>query len=148
MIAQGVPIGLNFASPTFWFFSLVVLIVLVLTVSTRRSNARPRNAFPLRPVAPQVTPVAPDEDAAWMQAQIRFVEDPRAGCERAQALMLELLRERDATSDTSTTPAVPNALDGTLHAATEILRDPAASTEDLRRAFVGFRAVFEALRRR
>jgi hypothetical protein len=126
VLAQALPIGINLTSPVAWFVIAAAFIVVALTVSTRRGQSRSRAATPARYA---------DE---WSAAQSRFVDDPRAGCKAAQAIVARMLRERGFA-------LTPELRDRRYRAGCDTTARADASTDDLRRAFTDFRAAFDAL---
>lgn len=68
-----------------------------------------------------------------------FLDDPRAGCVQARAIVAKVRHERGAA---------PGSADGAepyVAAAEAVLERADASTDDLRAAFTSFRLAFESL---
>ena len=135
MSSQAIPLGMNFSSPVTWFVVVVALIVLGLTLSTRRRYTPPRgNSATAGPARLDLRARYAQE---WSAAQARFLEDPRAGCGQAQTIVTNLLGERGFA-------AVPDGLEQRVAGAGAIVADARSTTDDLRAAFIDFRAVFDA----
>ena len=91
--------------------------------------------------------------AGWMQCQTAFVDDPAGAVDAADRLISDVLRARGRTVVTAEarlsdiSAAYPRHLSD-YQAAEEIAvrhRRAQASTEDLRKAFVHYRALFEEI---
>jgi hypothetical protein len=140
MLDQTNPFGIDLTSPLAWFVIAMAMIVIALTLSTRRSNTRPRAAATPPPGQP-----APNADvneryrAEWSAAQALFVEDPRAGCERARTIVAKVLHDSGSGLD------LTEPLEGRYRAGCALATQPDASTDDLRQAFIDLRVVFDAL---
>jgi len=101
--------------------------------------------------------LSPDERSrfaeSWRQTQARFVDDPKAAIEDADALIVEVMQtigypmsdfERRA-DDISVTHAQVVPHYRAAHAMAERNQTGQASTEELRQAFVHYRALFDEM---
>jgi hypothetical protein len=141
MLGQAIPFGISVNSPLTLFVIVVALIVVLLTLSARRANTRPRPRPGLAPPPPEPPePVVPPDPTAnaWAAAQALFFDDPRAGCASAEALVASILQAGDLTLDAARLAA------RRFGDARAVLARSDASTDDLRWAFVEFRALYEA----
>lgn len=138
MLDHAGPFGINLNSPVTWFVVAVGFVVLALTVSTRRVGTRPRGAFTRPPNNAFATGAHVRFAAEWSAAQARFLEDPRTGCRQAQAIVATVLERRGFA-------LTPELMDRRYRAGCKITARAGASTDELRRAFVDFRAAFDTL---
>ncbi|MGH2528118.1 MAG: hypothetical protein ACRDH0_02085 [Actinomycetota bacterium] len=89
----------------------------------------------------------------WTNVQARFVDQPAASLQEADALVMDLMRERGYPMDDFDQRAADVSVDHPqvvehYRAAHQISHDTAAkgtSTEDMRQGLVHYRALFEAL---
>jgi hypothetical protein len=117
---------------------VVALIVLGLTLSTRRRHTPPRGTRGNGATAgPARSALRSRYAQEWSAAQARFLEDPRVGCGQAQTIVTNLLGERGFAT-------VPDGLEQRFAGAGAIVADARSTTDDLRAAFIDFRAVFDA----
>jgi hypothetical protein len=135
MLGQAIPVGITIGSPITWFVIVVAVVVLALTLTTRRANIRPAGGAPRLPAGG----TRADYAAQWSSAQTCFVDDPRAGCERAQAIVAGIMRERGIALD----PADRRVR--RFRAGCSIVERADASTDELRTAFIEFRTAFGLL---
>ncbi len=124
----------------------------------RRSDAeselaereRRREELRIRPLSPASRERYSE---SWHDVQAEFVDDPSAAIRRADALVIEVMRERGYPTDDFEQRAADVSVDHpdvveNYRAAHEIARASArgeASTEDLRQAMTHYRALFEDL---
>lgn len=107
-------------------------------------------AFPIRPLSPQQADAFTD---AWVRVQAQFVDDPQGAVSRADVLLTEVMEvrgypiadfeQRSADLSVDHPEVVQN-----YRAAHEIALRHArgeADTEDLRRAMIHYRALFDDL---
>jgi hypothetical protein len=123
MSSQAIPIGMNFSSPLGWFVIVVALIVLGLTLLTRRRLTPPRGTRGNSATAgPAHFDLRSRYAQEWSAAQARFLEDPRAGCGQAQTIVTRLLGERGLAT-------VPDGLEQRFAGAGAIVADARSSTD-------------------
>jgi hypothetical protein len=139
MPGSAVPIGISLNAPLTWVVVGIALIVLMLTLSTRRSQLRPRRSTAGASPPAVTTPVAAPASDQWASAQALFVNDPRAGCERARAIVTRAMRDQRVSFER------PELLDRRYLIGCGLSAHPDASTDDLRVAFSNFHAAFDAL---
>jgi hypothetical protein len=109
-----------------------------------------RAEFDIRPLSP----AARDRYAtAWRETQARFVDDPESAVAEADRLIEQVMAERGYPVDTFDEQADDLSVDHPdvvedyrqAHAVAIRQRDGDVDTEDLRRALVHYRALFERL---
>jgi|SRR5580700_10176378 hypothetical protein len=108
------------------------------------------NKFNIRELSPQERRRFAD---AWTKAQSRFVDDPSAAVLDADRLVIELMTARGYPMSDFQTQAADISVDHPhvighyreAHDIAELCRGGKADTEDLRRAMVHYRALFEDL---
>lgn len=91
--------------------------------------------------------------AAWRQQQSRFVDDPRGAVSEADALITEVMTARGYPAANFQTQVADISVDHALvatnyreaHEIAERSRQDKSSTEELRRAMICYRALFEDL---
>jgi hypothetical protein len=99
---------------------------------------------------------APESDrfaAAWRQQQSRFVDDPRGAVSEADALITEVMTARGYPTANFQTQVADISVDHArvatnyreAHEIAERSRQDKSSTEELRRAMICYRALFEDL---
>lgn len=106
--------------------------------------------FPIRPLSMEERSRYGD---AWRKEQAHFVDDPRSAVENADRLVGEVMRARGYPVGEFETRAADLSVDhprvvSNYRAAHEIAehdKEGQANTEDLRRAMVHYRALFEEL---
>jgi hypothetical protein len=106
--------------------------------------------FDIKPLAPEQRERFQDD---WQAVQAKFVDDPERSVAQADALLAEVMRERgypveDFEQRAGDLSVEHPQLVENYRAAHEIARRHAqgqAGTEDLRSAFIGYRALFEEL---
>ena len=83
----------------------------------------------------------------WRTDQARFVDDPSAAVTAADALVTELMRERGYPTSAEASVDHPQVMSDyrTAHEISERHRRGDAHTEDLRRAMICYRTLFEEL---
>ncbi|GFZ79195.1 hypothetical protein GCM10019071_04710 [Sphingobium fuliginis] len=127
-----------------------------MTGSARKAEAELQQrekrvaAFPIRPLSPQQADAFTD---AWVRVQAQFVDDPQGAVSRADVLLAEVMEvrgypvvdfeQRSADLSVDHPEVVQN-----YHAAHDIALRHArgdADTEDLRRAMIHYRALFDDL---
>jgi hypothetical protein len=121
---------------------------------TGRGAAEPA---PRRARGPVLRPLKPSQrmgfSAQWRREQSRFVNDPGAAVLEADLLANEVLRARGVPEDEFERQAIALALEHPLvvenyraaHAIAVRHRRGLASTEDLRKAMIHYRALFDDL---
>lgn len=108
------------------------------------------NKFNIRELSPQERRRFAD---AWTKEQSRFVDDPKTAVLNADALVIELMTARGYPMSDFETQAADISVDHPhvighyreAHDVAELCRGGKADTEDLRRAMVHYRALFEDL---
>ena len=102
----------------------------------------------------ELTPHERDEfTSAWRDQQARFVEDPRRAVQEADALITRVMTARGyPVADYETTAAYASVDHSRVignfreaHSIAERSRNGQASTEELRRAMISYRTLFEDL---
>jgi hypothetical protein len=87
----------------------------------------------------------------WARAQERFVEDPAQATRAAAALVVAVARDRGFSADdnakllTELSVGYSRELEGYRQALETVARIPKAATEELRKAVIGYRAMFRGL---
>jgi hypothetical protein len=104
-------------------------------------------------IAPLTTAARDRFASSWQQVQSRFVDDPSGAVTDADVLVVEVMRTRgypvDRFDERTDTVSVdhPDVVEHYRagHRLAELNQAGRASTEDLRQAFVHYRAMFEVL---
>jgi hypothetical protein len=102
-----------------------------------------------------IRPLTPEQRARyesdWSRVQERFVEDPAHATRAAAALVVAVARDRGFSADdnakllTELSMGYSRALQGYRRALETAARIPDAATEELRKAVIGYRAMFRGL---
>jgi hypothetical protein len=102
-----------------------------------------------------IRPLTPEQRARyvgeWSRVQERFVEDPARATRAAAALVVSVARDRGFSADdkakllTELSMGYSRALEGYRRALETVARIPEAATEELRKAVIGYRAMFRGL---
>ena len=87
----------------------------------------------------------------WRLCQARFVDDPAGAVNEADRILTDIMRARGYAVDdpynrtTDVVAAYPNHATAYREANEIVVRRGRASTEDLRKAFINFRALFDEI---
>ena len=102
-----------------------------------------------------IRPLTPEQRARyereWTRAQERFVEDPAQATRAAAALVVAVARDRGFSADdnakllTELSVGYARELEGYRRALEAAARIAEAATEELRKAMIGYRAMFRGL---
>jgi hypothetical protein len=102
-----------------------------------------------------IRPLTPEQRARykgeWTVAQERFVENPAQATQAAAALVIAVARDRGFSADdnvkllTELSAGYTRELEGYRRALEAAARIPEATTEELRKAVIGYRAMFRGL---
>jgi hypothetical protein len=102
-----------------------------------------------------IRPLTPEQraryDSEWSRVQERFVEDPAQATRAAAALVVAVARDRGFSADdnakllTELSMGYSRELEGYRRALETVTRIPEAATEELRKAVIGYRAMFRGL---
>lgn len=102
-----------------------------------------------------IRPLTPEQRARytgeWIATQERFVENPAQATQTAAALVIAVARDRGFSADdnakllTELSVGYAHELEGYRRALEAAARIPAAATEELRKAVIGYRAMFRGL---
>lgn len=102
-----------------------------------------------------IRPLTPEQRARyegeWIAAQERFVENPAQATQAAATLVIAVARDRGYSADDAAkllrelSAVHPLELEGYRRALDAAARIPGATTEELREAVIGYRAMFRGL---
>lgn len=102
-----------------------------------------------------IHPLTPEQRARyedeWIRAQERFVEDPAQATRAAAKLVVAVAQDRGFSADddakllTELSVGYSHELEGYRQALETAARIPEAATEELRKAVIGYRAMFRGL---
>jgi hypothetical protein len=102
-----------------------------------------------------IRPLTPEQRARyegeWTAAQGRFVENPAQATQAAAALVIAVARDRGFSAEdnakllTELSVGYAHELEGYRRALKAVARIPEAATEELRKAVIGYRAMFRGL---
>ncbi len=118
--------------------------------SDLEARRRRREQLDIRPLTPSARARYAD---AWHAAQTRFVDTPNEAVREADVLVMEVMRERGYPTDDFEQRAADVSVDHPnlvsnyrkAHTIAQASADGSATTEDLRRAMVHYRSLFEEL---
>jgi len=142
------PIGAIIAIVIICVIVAAVAAVAGIQFSRRQALRRLFDQLDIRPLTPEQRARYESE---WVRAQERFVEDPAQATRAAAALVVAVARDRGFSADDNAkllmelSVGYPRELEGYRKALETSARIPEAATEELRKAVIGYRAMFRGL---
>jgi hypothetical protein len=142
------PIGAIIAIVIVCVIVAAVAVVTGIQFSRRRALRRLIDELGIRPLTPEQRARYEGE---WSAAQERFVENPAQATQAAATLVIAVARDRGYSADDAAkllrelSVVHPLELEGYRRALDAAARIPGATTEELREAVIGYRAMFREL---